>query len=59
MGYVILGTLAAVCALQWLLCKVGTMALVRYLMDKGYDLPSDEELHTYTLSVWKKLMHIR
>ncbi len=59
MGYVLLGGLAAVCAFQWLLCRVGTMALVKYLMDKGYDPPSDEELHTCTLYAWKKLLHIR
>lgn len=59
MGYVILAILAAVCALQWLICRVGTMALVKYLMDKGYDPPSNEELHSCTMYVWKKLLHIR
>lgn len=59
MGYVILAALAAVCALQWLICRVGAMALVKYLMDKGYDPPSNEELHSCTMYVWKKLLHIR
>ena len=59
MGYLILGISTTICALGWLVCKVGTMALVKYLMDKGYDPPSDEELHTCTLYAWKKLLHIR
>ena len=59
MGSVLLGVIAAVCAFQWLLCRVGTRALVKHLKDKGYDPPSDEELHTCTLYVWKKLLHIK
>ena len=59
MGYLIFGISTTTCALGWLVCKVGTMALVKYLMDKGYKLPSDEELKSCTLYVWKKMLHIR
>ena len=59
MGYLILGISTTICALGWLVCKVGTMALVKYLMDKGCKLPSDEELKSCTLYVWKKMLHIR
>lgn len=48
-----------VCAIGWLLYWVGSAALAKYILDKGYELPSDDELKVCTVYAWKKLMHIR
>lgn len=36
----------------------GVAALTKYMMDKGYRLPSDEEMKECSLYVWRKLLHI-
>lgn len=33
-----------ICAIGWLLYWVGAAALAKYMMDKGYTPPSDEEM---------------
>ncbi|MCX4268494.1 MAG: hypothetical protein OSJ62_07490 [Lachnospiraceae bacterium] len=47
------------CGIGWLTCWVGSAALVRYMMDKGYMLPSEEEMQAYSKYVWEKLLHIK
>lgn len=55
----ILSTATAICAAGWLLYWVGAAALVKYMAEKGYKPPSDEEMRACTMYVWKKLLHIR
>lgn len=47
-----------VCGVGWLLYWVSTASLAKYMMDKGYKPPSDEEMKKCSLYVWKKLLHI-
>ena len=42
----------------WLCYWVGGAALAKYMMDKGYALPSDEELKECNTYVLKKIFHI-
>ena len=48
-----------ICGIGWLTYWVGAAALAKYLMDKGYKPPSDEEMKACTMYVWKKLLHIQ
>lgn len=42
----------------WLCHWVGSAALVNYMKNKGYTLPSDEELKECNAYVLKKILHI-
>lgn len=42
------------CVAYW----VGSAALAKYMMDKGYTPPSDEEMKACCAYVWRKLLHI-
>ena len=46
-------------ALGWLNYWVGSAALAKYILDKGYTPPSDDEMKACCTYVWKKLFHIR
>lgn len=43
------------CLAYW----VGSAALAKYIIDKGYKPPSDEEMKAYCVYVIKKILHIR
>lgn len=43
----------------WLSCWCSSAALVRFMIDKGYTPPSDEEAKAYSAYVLKKFLHIR
>ncbi len=47
-----------IASIGWLLYWVGSAALAKYMIDKGYTLPSDEEMKTCCTYVWKKILHI-
>ena len=48
-----------ICGLGWLVCWVGSAALAKYILDKGYKPPSDEEMKACSMYVWKKLLRIK
>lgn len=45
-------------AVGWLSCWVATSALIQYMADKGFTLPSGEETKMYCSRVLKKMFHI-
>lgn len=47
-----------VSAVGWMCYWVGAAALAKYMSDKGYMPPSDEEMKAYCTYVWKKLFHV-
>lgn len=47
-----------VCGIGWLVYWVGAAALAKYMLDKGYTPPSDEEMKACCMYVWRKLLHI-
>lgn len=55
---VILFITTIICAFGWLICRVTTMALIKYLSDKGYTPPSDEETKACCKYALRKLLHI-
>lgn len=46
-------------SIGWLCYWVGSAALVKYMMDKGYTPPSDEEMRACSTYVWKKIFKIQ
>ena len=48
-----------ICGIGWLVYWAGTAALIKYMMDKGYKTPSDEEMKECVQYAWKKLLHIK
>ncbi|MCI9142792.1 MAG: hypothetical protein HFH87_09240 [Lachnospiraceae bacterium] len=42
----------------WLIHWVGTAALAKYMSDKGYMPPSNEEMKACCTYVWKRIFHI-
>lgn len=56
MGTVILLCVAFICALGWLNSWVARAALAKYILDKGYTPPSDEEARACATYVWSKLL---
>lgn len=40
-----------ICALGWFLAYVGGLALLRYMEDKNYEMPTKEEADKYTKKV--------
>lgn len=53
---VALGIGVLVCALGWLNQWVACAALAKYMMDKEYETPSDEEAKRCAAYVWNKLL---
>lgn len=47
-------TESILCLFYW----VGSAALAKYIKDKGYTPPSDEEMKACCAYVWKKIFHI-
>lgn len=47
-----------ICGIEWIAYWIGSAALAKYMMDKGYKLPSDEEMKECSLYVWRRLLHI-
>lgn len=39
--------------------RIGIAVLVKYIIDKGYKPPSDEEMKACCVCVIKKILHIR
>lgn len=54
----ILIAIAVISMFGWLNYWVGSAALAKYMADKGYTPPSDEEMAACCSYVWKKLFHI-
>lgn len=48
-----------VSAVGWLSYWVATSALIQYMTDKGFTLPSGEETKAYCYRTLKKMLHIR
>lgn len=44
-----------ICALGWFLAYVGGLALLRYMEDKNYEMPTKEEADKYTKKVFKEI----
>lgn len=55
-AFFLVTTLISACG--WLCHWVGSAALAKYMSDKGYMPPSDEEMKVCCAYVWKKLLHI-
>ena len=47
-----------ICGIGWFCYWVGVAALVKYMTDKGYELPADEEIKECGVYVCKKLFHV-
>lgn len=45
-------------SIGWLCYWVGSAALAKYMTDKGYTPPSDDEMRACSAYVLKKLLHI-
>lgn len=56
---IVLALITVISMLGWINCWVGAAALVKYMADRSYTPPSDEEIKAYCSYVWKKLIHIR
>lgn len=56
---VLFGTTTVICGIGWLTYWVGTAALAKYMMDKGYKPPSEEEMKACSVYVWTKLFHLK
>lgn len=46
-------------ALGWLNSWVARAALVKYMLDKNYTPPTDEETKACAMWAWKKVLHIK
>ena len=55
-GFFILTTIIAF--IGWLFYWTGSAALAKYMKDKGYAPPSDEEMKACCIYIWKKVLHI-
>lgn len=55
---VFLGLAALIAAIGWLLHSIAIEVLVKYMKDKGYTPPSDEEIKAYFIYVLKRRFHI-
>lgn len=56
---VILLIVAVIALIGWLSCWCSSAALVKFMIDKGYTPPSDEEAKAYSTYALKKFLHIR
>ena len=48
---ILLSIATSICALGWFLSYVGGLALLRYMEDKNYEMPTKEEADKYTKKV--------
>ena len=48
-----------VCAVGWLNRYVCCAALISYMQEKEYAMPSDSEMTSHLAYVWKKVLHIK
>jgi len=48
-----------ICALGWIFTFVGVISLELYMIDKNYELPTEEELEKYTNKAWKVFFNHR
>lgn len=56
---VILAVAVVVCAFNWLNRWVACAALAKYMFDKGYTPPSDEEVKACAMLVWKRWFKVK
>lgn len=56
MKTVVLIVLLVICAVGWLVSYVTGLTICYYLVDKGYQLPPDEELQECARIVWRHLL---
>ena len=49
---IVLGATTVICAVGWLVRWVACAALAKYMIDKGYTPPTDEESKACALYVW-------
>lgn len=56
---VFLAGTTAICGAGWLICWVASAALAKYMTDKGYKLPSNNEMKNCCNYVWEHLFHIK
>lgn len=56
---VLLLIVVAIVAVKWFACWIGAKALVKYMADKNYTPPSEDEIKVYCAAVVKKIFHIR
>ena len=52
---ILLSIATGICALGWFLSYVGGLALLRYMEDKNYEMPTKEEADKYTKKVFKEI----
>ncbi len=55
----ILAAISVVCAVGWLASWVGNAAIAKWIIDKGYTPPTDEELSECVTYVWKNLLRAK
>ena len=55
---VILALSTIVCAAGCFVNSVASYALVKYMKDKGYSLPTEEEINSCSAWALKKVLHI-
>ena len=56
---IVFGATTVICAVGWLVRWVACAALAKYMIDKGYTPPTDEESKACALYVWKRLLKIK
>lgn len=56
---VILVISTAVCAYGWVKNSIGLAALAKYIIDKDYTLPTEEESKACAMYAWKKMLHLK
>lgn len=59
MSIAIFVIISFVCALGWLVNWVGSAALAKWIVDKGYTPPTDQEMSQCVNYVWRKILKIK
>lgn len=54
----ILFSIAIICAIGWINRWVTTAALIKFMYDKKYTMPSVKELNECLLYTWRHLLHL-
>lgn len=52
LALIFLGTLFGACIIVIVKLQILARALLRYMKDKGYKLPTDEEIHRYCIKIF-------
>lgn len=52
----ILGGVAVTCAIGWVSRYISTLAMIHYMQEKGYSIPSNEDMEDCTRAVTKNLV---